>query len=424
MSQTPDNRRLPPEECYNEDEINLIDLIYPIYKRRKFLIKFCIVITFFVGIISVFSEKIYEAKAVILPQTSEGGGSGMELQAAFLEQFGVAGLGGSSGAASEIFGAVLKSTELAREVLARMDYAFVMGLDNNQERMKAKSISDMVGVNESKNDPSIGISMQNNDPVMAADIANSYVNALNEYNLTNSFTSARRLREYIEERINAAEMELDHAQKELMEFQEKNRAVSISKQAEATLDVLAELESQKVAIELEKAAKEKFYKGPHMEIEQLEAQMEAIKKNINRLTYSEEQKVPVEDEKGNIEFYIPLTKIPALNYEESKLLLKVKAKTGVITMLSTQIEQAKLDEAKDMPTINTMEWAVPPEFKIKPRVKLNVILGFVVSIFMGIFIIFFREFAQRLDHDPESAPKWKEIKQGFRRLIPFRRGYR
>jgi uncharacterized protein involved in exopolysaccharide biosynthesis len=78
-----------------------------------------------------------------------------------------------------------------------------------------------------------------------------------------------------------------------------------------------------------------------------------------------------------VEFYIPLTSIPALNYDESKLLLKVKAKTGVITMLTTQLEQAKLDEAKDMPTINTLEIAEPPQKAVKPKAKLNVILGFV-----------------------------------------------
>ncbi len=52
---------------------------------------------------------------------------------------------------------------------------------------------------------------------------------------------------------------------------------------------------------------------------------------------------------------------------------------------------------------------------------MNVILGFVVSLFMGIFIIFFMEFTKRLDEDPESAPKWREIKQGFARLNIFKR---
>jgi uncharacterized protein involved in exopolysaccharide biosynthesis len=179
------------------------------------------------------------------------------------------------------------------------------------------------------------------------------------------------------------------------------------------------MESQRVSLEVEKAAKEKFYKGPHIEIEQLEAQMEALQKNINRLTYSEEASVPLETEKGKVEFYIPLTRIPALNFDESRLLLDVKAKTGVVTMLTTQLEQARLEEARDIPTITTLEWAAPPEEPVKPKIKLNIILSFIVALFLGIFIVFFMEFTERMDQDPEAAPKWREMKKGVAGLMQY-----
>jgi len=254
---------------------------------------------------------------------------------------------------------------------------------------------------------------------VAADLANTYIVELDKYNRTNMVTSAQRLRKYIEERLQAANAELELAQQELRKFQEQNRAISISKQAEATLKVLSELEARRVALEVQKAAKEKFYRGQHLEIEQLNAQMEAIQKNINRLTYSEEPRVPVEREKGKVEFYIPLTCIPALNFDESRLLLKVKAKTGVVTMLTTQLEQAKLDEARDMPTINVLDRAHPPERPIKPRLKLNILLGAVVALFLGIFLIFFLEYTHRVGQDPETSPKWQEIKDGLTGTISF-----
>ncbi len=423
MSQT-QNPNLPPEDCYDDDEINLIDLIYPIFKRRKFLIIFCFVITFFVGIISVFSEKIYEARAVILPETSDEGGD-IGVKAAFLEQFGVAGLGGSNSTPSAVFGAVLKSNELAWDVLNRYDYYNIMGVSNyNQKNNMAKAFAEKVNVSESKKDPSISVSLQYDDPMIVSDIANAYVKALDKYNLENSYTSTSRLREYIENRLSVAEEELDSAHKELREFQEKNKAVSISKQTEATLELLAEMESQKVALEVEKAAKEKSYGEPAREIEQLEAQIEAINKNIDRLTNSENASVPIEVENGNVEFYIPLTRIPALNYDESKLLLRVKAKTGVITMLTTQLEQTKLDEAKDMPTINTLEIAEPPQNAVKPKKILNVILGFFASLFLGIFIIFIGEVSQKMEKNAESGQKWLEIKKDFLQFIPFNRTHK
>ena len=422
MSQT-QNPNLPPEDCYDDDEINLIDFIHPIYKGCKFLIIFCLTITFFTGVISVFSEKLYNAKAVILPEVGDTNND-TGVKAAFLEQFGIAGLGGAQTTSSAVFGAVLKSKELAWGVLSRYDYYYVAGIVQEDDKKKlAKGFSEDVIVLESKDDPSISISMQVNDPVLASDIANSYVQALDEYNLANSYTSTRRLREYIENRLIVADEELDSAQKGLREFQEKNKAISINKQAAATLNVLEELEKQRVSLELEKAAKEKFRKGPHIEIEQLDAQIEAVNKNIDRLTSSENSTVPLEKEKGKVEFYVPLIKIPALNYDESKLLLKVKAKTAVITMLTTQLEQAKLDETKDMPTLNILESAAPPEKPIKPKKKLYIMLGFLISFSVGVLLLYLIDFIKKLDHHFQSSSKWQEIKYGITSLLSFKNKY-
>ncbi|MEJ2725653.1 MAG: Wzz/FepE/Etk N-terminal domain-containing protein [Deltaproteobacteria bacterium] len=405
---------------YDEDEIRLIDLIYPIYKHRRFLILFCLVVVLAVAAISLTMSKTYEATGVILPEPKEAG-AGEEVKAAFLQQFGVAGIMSSAATPAEVFEAILKSRELARQVLYRYNYFRNKGVIRDKEDEAVKSFVESIKVKKSRDEPTLSVSVQGHSPVFAADIANTYIIELDKYNRENTLTSTKRLRKYIESRLDAAEIELDEAQQNLRKFQEEHRAISISKQAEATLNVLSEMESQRVALEVEKAAKEKFYSGPHIEIEQLKAKMEALQKNINRLTYSEEEKVPVEREEGKVEFYIPLTRIPALNFDESKLLLKVKAKTGVVSMLTTQLEQARLEEAKDMPTIHALDWARPPQRPAKPRLKLNVILGFVVSLFIGIFLVFFMEFMERMDQDPETSSKWREIKTGLRNMIPFKR---
>ena len=402
----------PRQVDYQEDEINLVDLIYPVYKRRTFLITFCILVVAAVAFISIKMEKTYQATAVILPEAKETGGAG-ELKAAFLEQFGVAGLGGSAGTSAEMFEAVLNSKELARSVARRYDYSYVRGIGNRDEKAAVGAIAGGISVTRSRKEPTLSVSFRANDPIMASDLANTYIIALDEYNRSSMVTSAQRLRKYIEKRLAAANGELEEAQDQLRKFQEQNRAISISKQAEATLEVLSELEQKRVALEVEKAAKEKFFRGPHIEIEQLNAQMKALQKNLDRLTYSEEGKIAIDRGKGKVEFYIPLTHIPSLSFDESRLLLNVKAKTGVVTMLTTQLEQAKLDEAKDMPTINVLDWAVAPERPIKPKLKLNLILGIVVALFVGIFLVFIMEFSRKMDEDPETSPRWREIKSGL-----------
>jgi len=426
MSQYPDNQQNTALPGWSDDdEIKIIDLIYPVFKRRKFLICLCLGIALITGIVSYFSTKIYEANAIILPITDDSSSSITKgLASTFLEQFGVSGLGTSSSTSSDVYGAFIKSSELTGAVLRRYGYFSMMGISKNAERYAIRAFSNMVEVTESSDDPSIILSMQSPDPVFAADMVNSYVKELNKYNLNNSFTSARYLREYLEKRMVEAGREMDQAQTELREFQEKNSAISISQQAEATLNVLGEMQSRLVSLEVEKATKEKFYKGSHIQIEQINAQMEALQKNIDQLTYSQEGTVPIETEAGKIEFYIPINNIPGLNFNEKKLLLKVQAKSSVVTLLTTQLEQAKLEEAKDIPTINVLEWAGTPTVPVKPRVFFNVVLSLFVSLFIGVFIIFFLEFFERMDKDPETAPKWLEMKNSLMNLLNYWKRFR
>jgi len=408
MNQTDQTNRY-----YEEDEIRLIDYVYPIYRHRKFLVLFCLVVVILVGLYTFRMPKVYEAKGVILPETKQAGPS-EQLKAAFLEQFGMAGLVGGAGTPAETFEAVLKSKELTETVLRRYNYFHLITPPTYKGRETAiKGFMSTVKVAKQRKEPTLVVTVQSDSPTFAADMANTFIIELDKYNRENSLTSTKRLRKYLEKRLETANRELRDVQRELREFQEKHRAISISEQATATLKVLSEMEAQRVALEVEKAAKEKFYKGPHIEIEQINAQMEALQKNIDRLTYSREPQVPVEREKGRVEFYIPLTQIPALSFDESRLLLKVKVKTKVVSMLATQLEQARLEETKDMPTINVLDWAMAPERPIKPKLKLNVILGFVVSLFVGIFLIFFLEYLRRMDEDPDTSPKWREIKQGL-----------
>jgi tyrosine-protein kinase Etk/Wzc len=411
-----------------DDEINLIDLIYPIYKRRKFLIRFCLGVALAVGVISFFSPKTYEATATILPMSDQNSSNiAGGLASSIMGQIGLTGLsslGLSGSTTSKNFKATLESNELANEVLRRYGYFSIMGVGKRGEYNNSKAIAGLINVKESKNDSTMTISVQHHDPVFASDLVNSYVKALDTYNLNNSFTSAGNLRKYVEKRLQEANSELDQAQQELRDFQEKNKAVSISDQGEATLKVLAQLEAEKVGIEVQKSAKERFYKGSYAELAQLQSQIDALRKNIDQLTYSQESSVSFKGEGGKIEFYIPLNSIPGLGFDESKLLLKVKAKTGVITLLTTQLEQAKLDEAKDIPTINILERSYPPESAVKPKIALNVILGIFASLFLGIFIIFFMEFVQRIDQDPETAPKWLEMKKNLTGLLKFKRYYK
>ena len=111
-----------------DDEIKLIDLIYPIYKRRKFLLMFCIFGLLTVGTITRYMPKTYEAIVLILPEPeSKEQTIGSELKAAFLGKFGLSGFGETS---SSPIPDLLESKELERVVRDRYNF-YLIGVGKN-----------------------------------------------------------------------------------------------------------------------------------------------------------------------------------------------------------------------------------------------------------------------------------------------------
>jgi uncharacterized protein involved in exopolysaccharide biosynthesis len=87
--------------------------------------------------------------------------------------------------------------------------------------------------------------------------------------------------------------------------------------------------------------------------------------------------------------------MPAVGVEFARLMRELKVQETVFTLLTQQFEQAKIAEARDMPTVQVLDRAVPAERKSKPKTVLTSVIVGVLSLFLGIFLAFFLEYLDR-----------------------------
>jgi len=88
--------------------------------------------------------------------------------------------------------------------------------------------------------------------------------------------------------------------------------------------------------------------------------------------------------------------VPTLALEYGRLMRELKVQETLYTLLTSQYEQAKLAEARDTPTVQVLDPAVPAEKKSKPRIRLNVMIAGILALFVGIFLAFFLEYLERI----------------------------
>jgi tyrosine-protein kinase Etk/Wzc len=68
-----------------------------------------------------------------------------------------------------------------------------------------------------------------------------------------------------------------------------------------------------------------------------------------------------------------------------------KNKEMLFDLLTREYEIAKIEEAKSMPTIQVLDWAIAPENKCKPKRTRMVLLAGVTSLFVAVVVAFGRE---------------------------------
>jgi uncharacterized protein involved in exopolysaccharide biosynthesis len=82
---------------------------------------------------------------------------------------------------------------------------------------------------------------------------------------------------------------------------------------------------------------------------------------------------------------------------ENILSREAKTQEMLFELLTKEYELAKIEEAKSMPTIQILDWAVMPEKKCKPKRVQMVILSCVTALFIAIFAAFVHEYFSKVN---------------------------
>jgi uncharacterized protein involved in exopolysaccharide biosynthesis len=123
------------------------------------------------------------------------------------------------------------------------------------------------------------------------------------------------------------------------------------------------------------------------------------------------------DESEKKLFYIPLSQVPDLGMELVRLLREVKIQETVFELLTQQYELAKVNEVKDMQTIQILDSAKVPDKKAKPKRMLIVFTTAVLSFLIALLLAFLRQKFDRLEVGEKT--RWTNVFRVLRSDVLF-----
>jgi len=370
------------------DEVTLFDYWQVISKRKWGIIALCAVMTMGTLVVSFLLPKIYESTATLLPQLESNNGVGLGAlfasgaASSAAQSLGIS-LPGSPATPTDVFTAMLKSRIMADDIIRRF---------NLMEHYETKTMHDARGSLEGATrivvtkEKVIKVAVEDRDPQLASDIANFYVSNLDRLNQTLSVSKARENRKFIEQRVAETQTALVKVEDALKEFQTQNRTVAIEAQSKAMIEATAMIQAQIMAQEVQLRVMGSYLSSNNPEIARVQSSISELRKQLQIMETGKSGKERLPGDR----LRPAITSVPTLALEYGRLARDLKVQETLYALLISQYEQAKLTEARDTPTVQVLDPAIPAERKSRPKILLNVLIAGILSLFVGLFWAFVR----------------------------------
>lgn len=398
----------PTERLEEEDAISLLDLLLVFARHKKKILLIPFLIGCATAAYSLQVPEIFASKTTLLPPQQQKQSSAM----ARLNQMGpMAGLAGDAlglQSSGELYVSILESRRIGDRIIKEFDLLTVYeGAKTTNDVWK--TLAEATTVFLGRKDGMITVTVEDQDPQRAADLANAYAVELEK--LTHEFAlgDASRRRLFMEKQLGEVKETLQQAEIAYKDFQKKSGLIKESQQGEAIIRAIASLHAQISAKEVVLGSLRLSATEENPEVQLLVTGLSELKKQLKKL----EQDNP-EDRIGSL--FQGTSRLPEVGLEFSRLMRKLKYAESLYGMLNQQYELAKVDESKDAPLVQVLDPAIPPEKRTSPKRKQMVLMAMVASGFAMCLLAFMLEAKRQAEEDPEQSEKVADLKKSLLRF--------
>ncbi len=364
-----------------------------LWSRRRFLFR-AVAAGLLVSTLAAFLiPKSYTSTTQLMPPDPQST-SGMAMMAAMAAKGG----GGLAGVAGDLLGlkssgalfiGVLRSQTAQDRLIQQFNLRNVYG---KRLIVDARTkLDENTSISEDRKSGIITISVTDHSPQRAAALASAYVDQLNSLVSELSTSSAHRERVFLEERLKVAKQDLDDATNQLAQFSSKNNTLDIQQEGKAMLDAAGSIAGEMIAAQSQLEGLRQIYTDNNSRVRSLNARVAELRKQLEKLGGTqpngangtnasvEQPGDPSAAKAGGGLPYPTIRSLPLLGAKYADFYRRAKIQETVFELLTGQYELAKVQEAKETPSVKVLDPARIPEKKsFPPRL---------VIMFLGTFLV-------------------------------------
>jgi uncharacterized protein involved in exopolysaccharide biosynthesis len=336
--------------------LDLRSLLTRGWERRRFVVTVVLGTMLLTLGISFAIPRWYKSTAVILPPEESDLLSNMSLAQRALTKFPVFGILDDYFTPADIFKAVLQSRTLQEDLITSFELLSVYKKKSMEKAVKELKTHYEVELNP---DGTISVSVEDTNQERAARMANHILETLDRYNVEKRNTQARRTRLFLERRVAETESLLTESEKTLQAYQETHYTVTPASLQSVDVQSAATLMARKIELEVRLGVLRGYLRDDNQQVVQVRNELAQLKARIASL--------------------------PVLQTRLVQLIRDQKVQEQLYLLLTAELEQSRIRETMDTPTVQILDPAVPAERHSKPR-RLILMLAAGLLAFVGAMV--------------------------------------
>jgi len=227
-------------------------------------------------------------------------------------------------------------------------------------------------------------------------------------------SAAHRERVFLEDRLTQVNHDLEAAEKKLGEFSSRHATLDVREQGAAMVASAAALEGQLVATQTELQGLKQIYSDSNVRVRSMQARVDELKRQIQKVGGTAGA-VPEGGAEASDSIYPSIRQLPLLGVEFADLYRETRVQEAAFAMLTREYEMAKVEEAKELPSVKILdEPDVPGKRSFPPRLLITC-FGTALAFILGIAFIWGSENWKTIDpQDPGkmlAREVWIQVKE-------------
>ena len=351
------------------------------------------ILSFFLvmGLVLAFlTPPVYESSAAVMPSEAPTVGG------AAMAQNSLAGMAAIASGAVDLglhtpgakFIVILHSKTLADRLIDRFN---LMQVYRARLRSLAReTLANNTIILEDRRTGLITITVRDHDKQRARDLAQAYTEELNKLNAEMNAGAAHQLRVFLEQRLEEVKTQLDKTANELANFSSRS-AVFAPDQLKAQAESAAKLEGTLMGLQTTLSGLLERYTENNLRVQEVKAQIASVQEQLRKLRGNQ-----FSNSSGNEPLFPNLSSLSHLQPAYTGLLRDSKGLTALYEILEQQLELAKIEEVKELPTIRVLDTPELADFRVSPHRRVILMVAGLFGLLLGAGYILLRNYsAQR-----------------------------